>query len=179
VQATQDGKVLKVLVAEGDRSPIATIVKLELDGSAMELPPVSITPPALTSGKKASASNIFRNDDSFSPAKAMDDNPQTRWATDAGTHAAWIQADLASPTLIGRLAVSEAFAGRVRKFELQYRISEEQAWQTALTGTELGENFEADFEPVTARWVRLNILEATEGPTLNEVRLFSPRNKLP
>jgi hypothetical protein len=39
------------------------------------------------------------------------------------------------------------------------------------TGATLGEQFQKSFEPVTAREFRLNILEATEGPTINEIKL--------
>ena len=43
-------------------------------------------------------------------------------------------------------------------------------WTTFLSGTTLGEKFEKTFAPITAREVRLNILEATEGPTINEIQ---------
>ena len=37
------------------------------------------------------------------------------------------------------------------------------------SGTALGDDFQSSFSPVTAREFRLNILEATQGPTINEI----------
>jgi hypothetical protein len=121
---------------------------------------------------KARASNIYQLMDAFAAGKAFDDDPTTRWATDGGTHSAWLEVDLEKPTPLCGLAVQEAYAGRVQRFELQYKVGEE--WKTALAGTTLGEAFEATFDPVVAQHVRLNILEATEGPTLSEVRFLPP-----
>lgn len=45
-------------------------------------------------------------------------------------------------------------------------------WRTIYFGTTIGADFIAKFEPVTARYVRLNILEATDVPTIWEVQLF-------
>ena len=71
-------------------------------------------------------------------------------------------------TLVAR-RIHEALAPRVQKFEFQYRDGDD--WKTLFTGTELSANFKRSFEPVTARAVRLNILDATEGPTISEITL--------
>jgi hypothetical protein len=76
---------------------------------------------------------------------------------------------LSKPTRIDSVSISEAIAPRVRKFEFQYRDGGE--WKTIFAGEELGTNFSRSFEPVTAREVRLNILDASEGPTIYEIRL--------
>ena len=47
-------------------------------------------------------------------------------------------------------------------------------WKTFLQGTRIGEQYSQDFQPVTAQYVRLNILEATDGPTICELRLLAP-----
>jgi alpha-L-fucosidase len=60
----------------------------------------------------------------------------------------------------------------VQRFELQYKQGEE--WKTFYKGTTIGGSWEQKFEPVTARVVRLNILEATEGPTIWEFGWYSP-----
>ena len=103
---------------------------------------------------------------------ALDDNPDTRWATDSGTHAAWLEVDLGKPTTFSQVAISEAY-DRVRRFELQYRAG--QTWKPFVQGTTLGEEYTARFDPVTTRHVRLNILEATEGPTIWEFQLMAPK----
>jgi hypothetical protein len=42
-------------------------------------------------------------------------------------------------------------------------------WKTIFTGTTIGQGFEKSFAPVSAREFRLNILEATKGPTITEI----------
>ena len=66
--------------------------------------------------------------------------------------------------------VNEATWDRVRRFELQ--IQKDGRWQTIHSGTTIGADFTAKFDSVTARHVRLNILEATDVPTIWEVQLF-------
>ena len=111
----------------------------------------------------------------YGAAKAFDDDPETRWATNAGTHAAWIEVDLGQPREIARAVVREAYSGRVREFEFQRKVEGE--WRAFHRGTTLGDRAEIKFEPVTARHVRLNILRATEGPTISEIQLFGRGGK--
>jgi hypothetical protein len=68
--------------------------------------------------------------------------------------------------------ISEPY-GRVQEFEIQARL--DGAWSTFFRGTQLGEDFRATFDPVTARHVRLNLLETTEGPSIWEFQLFAPK----
>jgi alpha-L-fucosidase len=162
----QDGKLLLTVPAR-KRDAIDTVIKLELDGSAMDVPAMEIP-----SGLHASASNVYHNQQSeYGPAQAFDGDDSTRWATDEGTHQAWIATDLGTRKPIGGVRIQEAYAGRVRKFELQYRDG--AAWKTFHNGTTLGEHFLTNFPAVTAREFRLNILDATEGPTINEIEFLA------
>jgi hypothetical protein len=61
---------------------------------------------------------------------------------------------------------------RITKFAVEFKTSEGGAWQTAFSGGKAGTAFGATFTPVTARWVRLHILEATFAPTLWEFSVF-------
>ncbi|MDO8544068.1 MAG: alpha-L-fucosidase [Opitutaceae bacterium] len=161
----QENDKLIVEVDPASRDEIDTVVKLELSGSAMDIPAIPLTPTI-----KATASNVFRaNMADHGPQEAFDGNPSTRWATDAGTKHAWIARDLEKPTAIGQVRINEAIAERVRKFQLQYR--EGDAWTTIFAGERIGRSFTKTFPPVTAREFRLNILEATEGPTIAEIEL--------
>ncbi len=60
----------------------------------------------------------------------------------------------------------------MRRFELQ--VQKDGRWHTIHRGTTIGANFTAKFEPVKAQHVRLNILKATDVPTIWEVQLFPP-----
>jgi len=147
--------------------PLGTVIRLELDGPAMNLAPVEA--PSLI---KASASNVFRNGERYSADKAFDDDPHTRWAADAGVKQAWLQVDLGEPTTFSKVAIRESAVGgqRIQKFEVQYQDG--NGWKTILAGTVIGPNFKREFPAVTARVVRLNILEATDGPTIDELEVL-------
>jgi alpha-L-fucosidase len=106
-----------------------------------------------------------------SAGKAIDGDENSRWATDAGTKQAWLEVDLGQSVKFGAVAIDEAYAGRVQAFELQCK--EGDGWKTFHKGTTLGADIEARFEPVTARVVRLNILQANEGPTIAEFQLLA------
>lgn len=80
--------------------------------------------------------------------------------------------DLGKPVTFGRVSISEEY-GRVRRFELQYK--EGDTWKTFLQGTHIGDKFTQSFDPVTAQHVRLDILEATDGPTIWEFQVFTPK----
>ena len=150
------------------------IIVLELDGPAAEMPvlPGRRASRSLALGRPATASNVFEAQAAFGPDKAFDDDEGTRWATDYGTHAAWLQVDLGTPQSIGQAILCEEYGRRVQEFELQ--VQDGEAWRTFARGKEIGPELRVTFSPVTARIVRLNILSATEGPTLSEFELLPP-----
>jgi alpha-L-fucosidase len=172
VEVKQTEQGITILVPPQDRQEIDTIVKLELDRPAMSMEPIGLASASLAAGKKAVASNVFQKNRQFGPEQALDDDDATRWATDAGTQQAWLEVDLGTAVAVGAVKIDEAYAGRVEKFELQYKEGEQ--WKTIFAGTRLGEDFQRKFPPVTARQVRLNILQASDGPTINEFQLFKP-----
>ncbi len=156
----KDGVQVKLPVTTSN--DISTTVVLEIGGA------VSIeTPPKI----EVSASNTYRNETSqYGPQLAFDDNPDTRWATDDSVSQAWIAADLGSIRSIHGVRISEAYAGRVQNYELQYRDGTE--WKTFLSGATLSADFEVTFPTVKAREFRLNILSAKQGPTIQEIEWF-------
>jgi alpha-L-fucosidase len=110
----------------------------------------------------------------YSADKAVDDDPATRWATNTGTKQAWLEVDLGKPTTFNHAFISEDF-DRVQQFELQYK--EGGQWRTITEGTKIGRKLKLEFSPVTARHVRLNILKASDGPTIWEFQLFAPKSR--
>lgn len=167
VKAGPDG--ITVAVAERYRREIDTIIVLELDGPAGEIAPVNTPSSSLAFRASSKASNVFRNMLEYAADKAVDDDPATRWATDGGTKQAWLAVDLGEPRTISRAVICEAFPGRVRAFELQYMADGD--WRTFHKGTTIGERADLRFSPITARQVRVQILQATEGPTIYEFQL--------
>ncbi len=159
----QDGENFLVTVPASDCQEIDTLIKLELGSPAMDISALR-TAPAV----KATASNVFQKMDEFGAEAAFDGDSETRWATDSGTKTAWVALDLGKATMIRKVQIKEAYAGRVQKFEFQYQAGGD--WTTIFTGNTLGEDFSKTFTPVEARAIRLNILDATEGPTIWEIQ---------
>ena len=59
---------------------------------------------------KATASNVFENDESDYGAQfAFDDDDKTRWATDNGTKQAWIAVHFVKPQTANHIRISEAY----------------------------------------------------------------------
>ncbi|HOZ47619.1 MAG TPA: alpha-L-fucosidase [Candidatus Hydrogenedentes bacterium] len=173
IRIEQTDKQITLNVPKADLEPIDTVIVFELDGPAADIEPVKWPSGSLAEGKPAEASNTYQNMAQYGPQVALDDDEATRWATDAGTHQAWLEVDLGETTRLGRAFISEAF-DRVRKFELQREDG--PGWKAFYEGKKIGEACALRFDPVETRRVRLHILEATEGPTIWEFRLFAPED---
>ena len=171
VDQSANGVIIQVPAAARDTAD--TVVALRLDGSAMDIPAINPVPPTLQA--TLSASNVFQNDPNYAAFKAFDDDEGSRWATDSGTKQAWLQADFAAPSRIQGVSIEEAYAGRVQKFEIQYKAPGRTNWITLVTGTHLGETYKARFAPVLAQSMRLNILDATDAPTIAEIAFQTGR----
>jgi alpha-L-fucosidase len=78
VEVRQAEGQLVVNVPPPYRDAVDTVVRLELDGSAMNLPAVDLEPTI-----KTTASNVYQNQiGDYGPAFAFDNDSETRWATD-------------------------------------------------------------------------------------------------
>lgn len=177
VTQTQEG--IEIAVPQADRQEIDTIVALELDQPAMAIPPLAVNPAgeSLTTGKKATASNVYQNSSSHGPAKAVDDEEATRWATDGSTGPCWLEVDLGKAQTFDRAVIQECvnYGVRVKAFELQAKNGDN--WRPFFSGKGIGKNLEVTFSPVTARNVRLNITDGAGGPTIWEFQLFAPKQR--
>ncbi len=171
VKQSDDG--IEIALPAAERDELDTIIVLELDGPAIEIAPLRWRSGSLAAGKKATASEFFQDQATYSPDKAFDDDPQTRWGCNSGTHACWLAVDLGEPKTFDRATLAEPY-GRVQRFELQAKKNGK--WQTFHTGTTIGDHLEVRFDPVTAQHVRLNIPETTEGPSIWEFRLFAVKD---
>lgn len=169
---------LAVSLRQVQRQSTDTIVALDLDRSALELPAIEVpSPVSLTLHAKAIASNVFQEQTEYAAEKAVDGRRDTRWATDSGIHAAWLEVDLGKPQTFDRAVVEQAFSElhRVRRFALE--AWDNGQWQPFYSGGDLGTKLRAKFPPVTAQRVRLDITQATDGPTIWEFQLFAPEKR--
>ena len=144
-------------------------VKVLMDLKAMIDNPRPSRPSVITDAK-LKASNVFQNQDRYGPQNAVDNNWLTRWATDAGVKSALLEIDLGEARTFDTVVINEGW-DRIRRFQLQYES--DGKWRTCLAGTLVGSDYERQFKSVAARRVRLNILEATDGPTLWEFQLLA------
>lgn len=178
---TRSGGRIKISLPESDRAKLNTVIALQLDKPASELEAVDVhqVSYSLAAGRKATASNVFRNDANFAADKAFDDDSNTRWGSDGGLTSGWLEVDLGAPTTVGRAIIEQGCPqlGRVKKFAIEYRAGEE--WKMCYQGENLGEGIDKTFTAVTARHFRLNITGATDGPTISEFQLFAPDVKAP
>jgi alpha-L-fucosidase len=127
---------------------------------------------ALTAHGLATASDVHPGGTQFGPDKAVDDDPETRWATSDETKQAWLEVELAQRSTISRLLIQE-FDPRLSQYQLQYRLTMDEDWEVAYEGTKAGTHFTTSFPPVRARYVRLNILDSTRPPTIWEFQVFA------
>ncbi|MCX5770781.1 MAG: alpha-L-fucosidase [Candidatus Hydrogenedentes bacterium] len=162
VKQKDDG--VKIRVGESARQDPDTIIALEVEGNAEEIPVIATADGV--KGKYA-ASNVYQGDETFAAAMAFDGNPDTRWATDGGTKQAWIEVRFDKPRLISQVLINEALPNRIQKFEIQQ--GDGKTWTTFYTGETVGDNGRARFKPLTVSNLRLNILDATEGPSIWEI----------
>ncbi len=165
VSVVNSKQALTVKVAKSDQQEIDTIVKLVVQGGAMSLAPIQ---PVIKI--KATTSNVLKKDTRYGAFAAVDDNTETRWATDEDTQQAWLELDYGTPRTISGVIIEEATPARVNKFTLDYKDHGE--WKTILTGQSFGGRFSPyhqAFPPVTAQFFRLNIIESKGGPSVAEI----------
>jgi alpha-L-fucosidase len=165
----QNDQDFEIIVDPKDRDPLDTVVVLDLDKPAASLAPIQVPSGSLAAGKPATASNVYQNSPIFGPDKAFDDDRDTRWACDSGVKQAWLQVDLGKPMAFNRAVIKEGF-DRIRRFQLEKREGDE--WKPFFEGKTVGEKTAFDFDAVTAQQIRLNVLEALDGPTIWEFQLL-------
>ncbi|MBN2129600.1 MAG: alpha-L-fucosidase [Sedimentisphaerales bacterium] len=170
---SQDAEGIHIAVTERAPDALDTVVRIELDGSIDDVAPIDVRPKSLVSGGRASASGLWPQP-RLEAKYAFDGDPDTRWGGPPHSTSGWIAIDMGREETFDRVWISEAY-DRVRQFEIQ--VQAHGQWETFYTGDRVGTDFEASFQPVTARHVRLNIIDATDVPTIWEFQLFEPDNK--
>ena len=173
IDVAQDEEHLTLSLVEPEaRGAIASVVELQLSREAFAIAPMDVIHRSMSVayGKAASASNVFGNKATYGADKAFDDDPATRWATDAAVSEAWLQVDLGTPQEVARAVLREAYAGRIKSFELQCRQGD--TWHVLHKGTLVGDRLRVAFEPTTAQVFRVVITASTGGPTLWDVQLL-------
>ena len=169
IKTSTANELLTLEIPDNSWDEIDTIIELTIASDSMEIAPQPFKQSNIP-GAKASASAVYGSQ--YSADMAIDEDTSTRWATPVGTQQAWLQIAFAKETTFSGINIKESFPGRVTKFELQKKNG--SSWTTFHSGTSLGADFKASFATTTTSAIRLNILDASEGPTISEILIQSP-----
>jgi alpha-L-fucosidase len=132
-------------------------------------------PTPLSEGKAAKASSVWGP--GYEADKAFDGSDDSRWGAMPSARSGWLEVDLGAPTVVGRAVIKELAYPRTQQFAIEYKDGD--AWKPVVTGSRLEGEKAFTFAPVVARQFRLNILKASEVPTIEEFQLFPPAGKGP
>jgi hypothetical protein len=133
--------------------------------------PLKETPMPLSQGKPATASSVWHQP-GYDPAKAVDGDSSTRWAVANGQLTGWLEVDLGQPSAVSRAVIEEISWPAITKFAIEAMTPAGQ-WQAVATGTAIGARLEVRFPAVTAHRFRLNLIEASGMPNIEEFQLFT------
>ncbi len=157
------GKIVKLKV-----TPTSRRKDVEIIG------PVPVPPPPLAQGRPVKASSTY-DQPGYDAAKAVDGEPGTRWASDSNARSGWLEVDLGEEKEIGSVLVSEIEWQETREFAIEVKQGEN--WKDVARGTTIGPCKEIAFEPVKARYVRLNVLKSERAININEFQIFPSGKK--
>jgi alpha-L-fucosidase len=176
---SQDDQGLTLTIGKYDKQSPDTIVVLELDSSAEEISPIEET--VLTAGAKVSASNIRQNKKEYDSALTVDGSSATYWSTDPGVTEAWLEYDLGKPCTFSRAILDEGDDGWIRHVQIHIKVGEEwkHVFEYKHGHPDLWKMIpmelfcpEFKFPSVTAQFVRVKILSATQSPVVREFKLY-------
>ncbi len=111
--------------------------------------------------KAATASSVYNNDPTYGAGKAVDGNPDTRWASQETTP--WLEIDLGQASTFDQVILNE-YSDRVQSFQIEYWDGAQ--WLEVANGTTIGESLRLDFPEVVGSKVRLSILSASDYPSI-------------
>jgi len=176
VDVRQTKKDVTVVIGENDIQLTDTIVKLKLDGDAVEIEPIEERP--VNMGVVVKASSVVKG---HGPEMASDGDMSTWWQAEAGAKKGWLEYDLGQDRTFSRAVLfegkEEAQYNRIRHIQIQAKIDGQ--WKTLANSHEGLASWplsimapQIRFVPTTARYVRLNILRATDSPIIHEFKLY-------
>jgi alpha-L-fucosidase len=127
------------------------------------------SPKPISLGCHATASSVWQNNPEWGPDKAVDGDSETRWGAGVGTKQGWLELDLGTTKQFDSVLIEEGW-DRTQRFEVQ--VKENDQWRAIVASKTIGPSFSRKMPPVKARYIRLNVLEAKDVPTIWEFQLF-------
>ena len=134
----------------------------------------------LASEARIEASNVRGNDKQYQAKRAIDQNPETYWATDDNVRSATLTLRWRKPTTFNRFLAEEylALGQRVRRFRLEALVDGQwKALSDELASegdglTTIGHRRIVCFPEVTATQLRLTILDSKACPLISRIGVF-------
>lgn len=125
----------------------------------------------LARGVDVSASNARA--DGFSPARAVDGDPESFWATTNATRSAWLELRFPSPTPLNTVVLREPIrlGQRVKSFRVQAQV--EGQWVLIGLGTTIGNKRIVTTDTVYATALRVGIEDSKACPLLSSVEVYA------
>ena len=146
---------------------IDSVVAVEIEGAPQVIPP----PKNLSLGKPVEVSSMWAGrEEHLNPAHITDGKIETIWAAEEKARSAWVTVDLQNEDEVSEAMISDAPYGRTEAFDVEAKVNGE--WKQIASGTTIGNELRLDFEPVKARYFRLNITKASDTPVVAEFQLF-------
>ena len=130
-----------------------------------------LRPASLSTGKSAMASSVWRPE--YGADKAVDNDDTSAWIAGTGANSGWLEVDLGREESFGVAEIRERFAFPsypIKSFTIEYKSGE--TWKVAAQATTIGIQRTLVFPPVTARYVRLNILKTDLPVALGNHRVL-------
>ncbi len=164
VRVEQTATALVVTVPAASRQPVDTLVRLDLGGSAEDLPVMAL-PPEVTVTASATRAPAAK----YAPAFAQDSDPETQWSAPEGQGSATLELAFARTRTIR----SVKFEDPQRPIHIQaYAVDawNGSAWVQIFQHDNIGAWLSADeFAPVTTSRLRVRILKMEPTALCSEI----------
>jgi alpha-L-fucosidase len=170
-QASRSGTIFSLDVGPDHKGKLRALdVKtLREVGEMIRNPPRPPDPAPVSQSKPVTASSLWNT--AYDAPKAFDGDEYSRWGAAKGETSGWLEVDLQADVAIDRVVIMALeFAPRIEEFTIAYKDGD--AWKEIARGTTPNYEHELTFKPVKARNVRLNIVKASDAPTLYEFQIF-------
>ena len=120
----------------------------------------------------AKASSHRGDTDAFSPQMAIDQNPETYWATDDEVRSADIEIDVGKPRTIKYIQLQEyiKLGQRVKSFKVE--AWDGASWKVLVNATTIGYKRILRLEPTETSKLKITILDSKACPLISNIELF-------
>ncbi|MCF7675360.1 MAG: alpha-L-fucosidase [Akkermansiaceae bacterium] len=136
--------------------------------------PANPPPTPLSEGKPVKASSVWSA--GYEAGKANDRDDESRWGAAPDAKSGWLEVDLGQDTEIACAVLKELAYQRTEAFAIECKDGGD--WHELAKGNTIAGEKVLKFTPVTARYFRLNIKQASDVPTIEEFQLYAPGVKI-